>query len=273
MAEHLRLANTEAPQIEAGGFVQTETACSILQSLQLIELIDGPAMTMIAGASGVGKTRTLEHFAGQYALGEIYLGHVTFKRGEGKPGDVSEVLFQHFRHWDKANGKSLPLRRDLLLSHRCVSRLRVLLADEAQHLLPDGIEWLRGLCEEAGVAVAFVGDLELPRLITGYRNWTRGCAGRSRSGNPHATTLPHMRVPRGKAIPRLSTCCSHRLRRKAACGSSRRFCIWRRCSLATMPFRQPISWLQSRTWALCRKAVRHDGSGCERSCGVEGVAG
>lgn len=82
MAEHLMLANTEAPPIEAGAFMQTETALNIFQSRQLVELIGEAALTMIAGTPGVGKTKALEHFVDREEWVQHRFARITFKRGE-----------------------------------------------------------------------------------------------------------------------------------------------------------------------------------------------
>lgn len=160
MAEVVQLAKPGAERPEPGSFVLTETARDILRSLRLVHEGDEARFTMVAGVPGIGKTRTLAEFEAS----ETDVAHITFKRGEGKPSDVSEVLFQHYLYWVNPNGMSLPLRRKTLLPEIAKSA-RTLIADEAQHMDADGIEWLRGLAEEAGVSVAFAGDLRLPDLI------------------------------------------------------------------------------------------------------------
>lgn len=160
MAEVVQLAKPGPDCPEPGGFVLTDTARDILRSLRLVHEGEDARFTMIAGVPGIGKTRTLA----QFAASEEDVAHITFKRGEGKPSDVSEVLFQRYLHWVNPNGMSLPLRRKTLLME-AFGRCRTLIADEAQHMDADGIEWLRGLAEEAGVSIAFAGDLKLPDLI------------------------------------------------------------------------------------------------------------
>jgi len=160
MTEVVQIAKPGAGRSPApGDFILTEAASDILRSLALVHEGDAAQFTMIAGAPGVGKTFALRRFAEREARTE----RVEFKAGEGKPTDVSEVLFQRFLHWQEANGKSLPRRRELLVD--ACRPICLILADEAQHLTAEGIEWLRGFAEDAGVSVAFVGDLRLDQLV------------------------------------------------------------------------------------------------------------
>ena len=60
--EILRFEKLEFQTLEPGGYIETATAADILLSIDLIRSIEGSALTMIAGAPGVGKTRTLRHY-------------------------------------------------------------------------------------------------------------------------------------------------------------------------------------------------------------------
>lgn len=62
MADLLKFATAAARPRDPDGFVMTETAEDILRSLELVRAVDGTAMTMIAGAPGVGKTRAVHRF-------------------------------------------------------------------------------------------------------------------------------------------------------------------------------------------------------------------
>lgn len=162
MAEVVQIAKPDAGGASAlpaqGEFILTEAASDILRSLALVHEGAAARFTLVAGAPGVGKTMAVKRFAEREARAD----RVEFKSGEGKPTDVSEVLFQRFLHWQEPNGKSLPRRRELLVE--ACRAIRLILADEAQHLTAEGIEWLRGFAEDAGVSVAFVGDLRLDQL-------------------------------------------------------------------------------------------------------------
>lgn len=164
MAKVIQLAKAGAQRPEPGAFVVTEVARDILRSLHLIHEGKGARFTMIAGLPGCGKSMSLKRFA----AAENEVDYFTFKNGEDKPSDVSEVLFRHFLPGWNPNGKSIPRRREKLMEQIATSQWnpkRTLLADEAQHLSADGIEWLRGLAEDAGVSVAFAGDIRLAALI------------------------------------------------------------------------------------------------------------
>ena len=60
-----QIVQLEKPKVRGPdpyGFIRTETAQDILRSLALVQSIDGPAITMISGAPGIGKTETLLHY-------------------------------------------------------------------------------------------------------------------------------------------------------------------------------------------------------------------
>lgn len=164
MAEVIELAKAGVKRPDAGAFLMTDVARDILRSLRLVHEGDGALFTMIYGLPGCGKSMTLK----QFSANEGNVDYIAFKSGEGKTGDVSEVLLRHYIPWENPNGKSIPLRREILMNKIASSQWRAkrtLLADEAQHLSADGIEWLRGLAEDAGVSIAFAGDIRLAALI------------------------------------------------------------------------------------------------------------
>jgi len=69
MAEIPRLGKVERPP-ERSWYVPTDTGEDIARSLDMMKHLDGGAVTMIAGAPGVGKTRTLSNF---YTVAEASL--------------------------------------------------------------------------------------------------------------------------------------------------------------------------------------------------------
>lgn len=164
MAEVIQLAKVGAQRPKPGTFVVTEAARDILRSLRLVHQGEGARFTMIAGLPGCGKSLSLK----QFASAERDVDYIVFKSGEDKPSDVSEVLLRHFLPGEKPNGMSIPLRREKMMAKIATGKWRprhTLLADEAQHMSAKGIEWLRGLAEDAGVSVAFAGDIRLAALI------------------------------------------------------------------------------------------------------------
>jgi DNA transposition AAA+ family ATPase len=171
MAEIVRLSMTEHRQVEPGGFIRTETAANILLSLRLIQSLDGPAMTMVAGAPGVGKTRTMRFIADEIGdQGSVYL---SVAKGEGNPWNLATALLGM---WNVSQlGNDLTRARQNLAD--CIGPRRFLLIDEAQHLDQKhkktgergaGFEWLRALAEEAGCRMVLCGDLTLAPMIDAF---------------------------------------------------------------------------------------------------------
>jgi DNA transposition AAA+ family ATPase len=130
------------------------------RALDMVRAKQGAAMTMIAGAPGVGKTRTVQEFCAAEGYDAIYL---CVARGEGKPSAIADNILSMFGVM--ANGKSLSQMRDAVEQY--VGTGRVLVVDEAQHLTDDGIEWLRAASEGGGFDLVFAGDLALERRVNG----------------------------------------------------------------------------------------------------------
>lgn len=158
MAEILKYATAAARPRDPDGFVMTETAEDILRSLELVRTVDGTAMTMIAGAPGVGKTRALHRFCASQGHDALCF---TMVSGEGKATSVSETMLWAFRVM--ATGRSLPDRRNSLGCY--IGSNRVVVFDEAQYFHREGIEWVRALAEEVGFDLVLVGDLALANLV------------------------------------------------------------------------------------------------------------
>ena len=165
MAEHLRLAKAgEAPpQRGRDGFVMTETARDILRSLELVRDIGGAAMTMIAGAPGVGKTKAVKHFADQLGDRCIYIPAVC---GEGTPWHFAQSLSRWWVSVERFN--SVVEARELFA--RYIGPDRLLIVDEAQYLdqkpkysgmKGEAFEWLRGMAESGQFQLVLCGDLRL----------------------------------------------------------------------------------------------------------------
>ncbi|WP_216665214.1 AAA family ATPase [Pseudoruegeria sp. HB172150] len=129
-----------------------------MRSLDLVRSTPHPALTMIAGAPGVGKTRTLQQFCAREGQDAIY--H-SVAAGEGKPTGVATPLLSAFR--EKANGMSLFAMRETLAAF--IGRGRVVILDEAQYLEPQGAEWTRALAEAGGFDLVLCGDLNLQKIM------------------------------------------------------------------------------------------------------------
>src|SRR5690606_28627161 len=118
---------------------------------ELIRSLDGPAVTMIAGAPGVGKTLALQHFVATEGHDALY---ASVAQGEGKPFCIAVSLLRLF--WDDVRGMSLAHARGRLAGY--IGKGRVLVVDEAQYLTAEGAEWLRALAETAGCDLVLCGD-------------------------------------------------------------------------------------------------------------------
>jgi len=114
MADVLKFATPEAEPPKAlpraGGFVMTHTAADIQRSVDLIRSIDGPAMTMISGAPGVGKSATLREIARNLGDDAVY---VTIAKGEGNPSNVATAILWLWREGDMRGHASLSTRERL----------------------------------------------------------------------------------------------------------------------------------------------------------------
>lgn len=160
MAEIVAIANAKARPRRAGGYVDTPTAQDMRRALDLVRAKQGPSMTMIAGAPGVGKTRAVQEFCASEGYDAFYL---CVARGEGRPSAIADNILSTFGQ--VANGMSLSKMREAV--ERYIGAGRVLVVDEAQHLTDDGIEWLRAACESGGFDLVFAGDLALVRRVNG----------------------------------------------------------------------------------------------------------
>jgi DNA transposition AAA+ family ATPase len=169
MPQVVRLASGEAAPAAPpapGGFVKTGTAEEVLRSLRLLTALPGPAITMIAGAPGVGKTRALRAFAEEEPGALIH----TAAAGEGRPWNLACGLMARIN--DRPNGRDLTASRRSLAE--ALGPRTVLIVDEAQALEMrrgkeainrDALEWLRALAEEGGFALALCGDLALASAV------------------------------------------------------------------------------------------------------------
>lgn len=179
MAQVIDLASASAPPpLRADGFVMTPTAQDVFTSLRLLEVLDGPAMTMIAGAPGTGKTRAIRAFEAD-ANDEVPSGRprvllLTVCSGLGAPRDVIRALARTWMPHDRLDNRSLNALHDFVLE--CICDLYLLIFDGAQHLMQQdlrktkrggtGLEWVRSFCDATGCKVAFVGDRRLAEEMT-----------------------------------------------------------------------------------------------------------
>lgn len=175
MADVLKFATPEAEPPKAlpraGGFVMTHTAADIQRSVDLIRSIDGPAMTMISGAPGVGKSATLREIARNLGDEAVY---VTIAKGEGNPSNVATAILWLWREGDMRGHDLTTIRQTI---GQLIGRHRVLMVDEAQFLYQRhkasctkgaAFDWLRVASEESGFDLVFCGDLTLQTVMMDF---------------------------------------------------------------------------------------------------------
>ena len=168
MSEVLKFAKTNPAASDDWGFIRTKTADDILRSLALVKSIDGPAMTMISGPPGVGKTVTLKHYERENC-DDVF--RVSVPSGEGNPfhitANILNLFYPHKRH-----NNDLDTRRRMIVG--ALGGGRTLLVDEAQNLYQrnkasctkgSSFGWLVSAAEEGGFDLVFCGDLTLPMIL------------------------------------------------------------------------------------------------------------
>lgn len=161
----------EKPPADSEGFIATETAQDIQRSIGLVRSINGPAITMISGAHGIGKTEALMHYCRENA--EIAL-FVSIAKGEGNPTHVATSIMSLFGPYRKS-GTDLTILRKTVGNH--IGEGRILLVDEAQNLNQRhklsgtkgaAFEWLVAASQESGFDLVFCGDLNLQSILTEF---------------------------------------------------------------------------------------------------------
>jgi hypothetical protein len=168
MPEVIQFEKPKEHPAESGGFVRTATADDILRSIALIRSIDGPAITLISGASGIGKTETLLHYQRENWETTHY---ISVAHGEGNPFHVASQILAGFVTFG-ARGKGLDELR--LQAARCIGPRGILFVDDAQNLFQrhklsatkgSSFGWLIAAAMQGGFDLAFCGDLSLQSII------------------------------------------------------------------------------------------------------------
>ena len=170
MAQVIDFATSPAPPAR-DDFVRTETAADMMRSLQLLRELDGGALTMIAGAPGVGKSTTIAAFMKSEPDAIL----LRIAKGEGTPWNLATTLCELYGMSMRRNAWGLVTAREALA--RCLGQNALLIVDEAQYLdhrdrktgeRGAALEWMRALAEAAGCGLAFVGDLALEEAVARY---------------------------------------------------------------------------------------------------------
>lgn len=181
MAEVLKFATPAAATPVGDGYVMTQTAADIQRSVDLVRSINGPAMTMISGAPGVGKSAALKEIARKLGDDAVY---VTIAKGEGNPSNVATAILSRWREGDMRGHDLTTIRQAI---GRLIGPRRVLMVDEAQFLFQRhkasctkgaAFDWLRVASEESGFDLVFCGDLTLAQVMRTLRSCKAGCAAR-----------------------------------------------------------------------------------------------
>lgn len=143
------------------GFVETETTGTILRALRRARSQN--QITMIAGSTGVGKTKSIKQFRLE-APNSIFFTAVA---SEGGARNLAFGLCK-ILELPVTNSQSLSDIRSQL--SEAIGPDSFLLIDEGQHLVQknargpdnwDAFEWVRGMAEDGCFGVAFCGDLNI----------------------------------------------------------------------------------------------------------------
>ena len=168
MPEILNFAKASEPVSDEYGFIRTETALDILRTLTLMQSIKGPAVSMISGAPGIGKTETLMHYERENPQTAL---RISIPKGEGNVSHVSAHILNLF-YPHKGHDNNMTVRRRQIMDS--IGKGRILLVDEAQNLFQRNkaactkgasFGWLVAASEEGGFDLVFCGDLALSSII------------------------------------------------------------------------------------------------------------
>ncbi|NBI12163.1 AAA family ATPase [[Haemophilus] felis] len=144
-----RQATKEREFVEAPAFIETETALQIFKTLEFAQIAN--CMATVYGASGVGKTKAIQQFAGRRA--NVWLVTASPSRSS-----LSEILYEIALEL----GISDPPRRKGMLARLIEKKLAntqgLLIIDEADHLPYEALEELRLLPEKVEIGLVLVGN-------------------------------------------------------------------------------------------------------------------
>ncbi len=168
MAEVVQLAKPWPEAGVTGGIAMTESAQDILRSAQLVSSEFGGAITLIAAAPGIGKTKSLMHFKHNFRPNAWC--HTAVKGEDDTPWGAATQLMAMLEI-GRPNNRNLRASREKIAEAIGVDGL--LIVDEAQNLIRHNLrggddwssfEWMRALSEEGCFSIIFSGDLALLEL-------------------------------------------------------------------------------------------------------------
>lgn len=169
MAQHLRIANAGIVNRQIGDWADTKTALDIQRSLDLVRASEKPAITMVAGAPGVGKTTAVQQFCKSLGHNAIY---IQAARGEGTAWNFAHAFANLWPYHIRPSFNCQSEAREKLADF--MGPDTTLVIDEAQYLnqrnpktrlTGEAFEWLRATAEKGGFDLIFCGDLDLPLAI------------------------------------------------------------------------------------------------------------
>ncbi len=165
MAHHLRIANAGVEPRQIGDWADTETALDIRRSLELVRAAGQPAITMISGAPGVGKTTAIKRFCEDLGHNAIY---IQAARGEGTAWNFAHALANLWPYHIRPSFNCQSEAREKLADF--IGENQTLVTDEAQYLnqrnpktrlTGEAFEWLRATAETGGFDL---GPVEIHRV-------------------------------------------------------------------------------------------------------------
>lgn len=150
------------------GFVETPSAKAMLTALRRARARS--RLTMIAGAPGTGKSETMWKFKTEVPNAII----AVVVRLESGAWHLADQLCRVLE-LPSPNSRNMPETRRMIAE--AVGEGGFLMIDEAQNLVQDNprgpdnwraMEWVRGMAEEGGLGVAFIGDQRLLESLKSF---------------------------------------------------------------------------------------------------------
>lgn len=150
-----------AMELDKVTFVETATSRKIADTLDYARL--APAIVVIYGGAGVGKTTTLERYASTHR-GTLLVSAAQCRQ-------TTKAMLLEVAHQIGMMGcvqRTDVLFRDIL-RYAGHSHTSLLIVDEAQHLKPPTYDAFRTFFDEAGMGVAYCGNSEVYARIGGKK--------------------------------------------------------------------------------------------------------
>jgi len=143
---------------DAPEYVETPTSQKVMAALGYAQMAGDVAI--IYGGAGLGKTRTLRHYANSH--NNVWLATMTpaFRTAVSVMTEVSHALGIREFH-----GRAPSLHR--AITQRLEGAYGLLIIDEAQHVALSGLDQLRSIHDATGVGLALVGNETVYGRMTG----------------------------------------------------------------------------------------------------------